>query len=575
MFKKYTYFIAMLVLVNIGSFHVFAMPDSGLKKSGNQYSLITADSAKSNEEQRPILKVTPRELDLGSIKTGETTFGEFHLTNIAPGVLEWSASCPDGWKNVDDQTLKGTASDNGDNLHVELSIAENISVLFTNKAQISNYQAVLKMENAGKELVCHKDLKSGAYRNAVRLTSTGGKRTVFVNFRIHMLQDNPLISLNPQRLDLGMHSPGKTVSKRIELTNKGKDILRWSVVLPQAKSAAFSKELQNGRYFSFRNEELSEKGQYITPEHLKDSMELTGEWTEINGYPVSKGMASTVKFRFNGTGSSIFLQSHAENVNYSIYLDERLLKVPNISSGQGEKKEIVIAEGLRDGPHAFSIVIREGALELEGVKIFGKEIMKGPRGWITIFPDSGKTLTETDYINVKVDTTDLVPGFYGDQIIFKSNAGEEKADIFLEVLPDVTQINMDVYLYSKNLDYLFTLNPRAESERLIANGYIKEGIAFRLFAPQTPGTTSFYRWYNPVIKDHFYHHDRTGGGKRLNGYVFEGSIGNIATSRMKSTRELYRWINPSTGRHYYSTDSRAATGERKGYRFDGIAGYVR
>lgn len=575
MFKKYTYFIAMLVLVNIWSFHAFAMPGSGLKKTGNQYSLITADSAKNNEEQRPVLKVTPRELDLGSIKTGETAFGEFHLNNIVPGVLEWSASCPDGWENVGDQTLKGMASDNGDNLHVELSIAENIGVLFTNKVQISNYQAILKMDNAGKELVCHKDLKSGAYRNAIRLTSTGGKRTVFVNFRIHMLQDNPLISLNPQRLDLGVHLPGKTVSKRIELTNKGKDILRWSVVLPQARSAAFSKVLQNGRYFSFRNEALPERGQYVTPEHLKDSMELIGEWTENNGYPVSKGMASAVKFRFNGTGSSVFLQSHAENVNYSIYLDEKLLKVPNISSGQGEKKEIVIAEGLRDGPHAFSIVIREGALELEGVKIFGKEITKGPRGWITIFPDSGKTLTETDYINVKVDTSDLAPGFYGDQIVFKSNAGEEKADIFLEVLPDVTQKNMDVYLYSKNLDYLFTLNPRAESEKLIANGYVKEGIAFRLFAPQTPGTTSFYRWYNPVIKDHFYHHDRTGGGKRLDGYIFEGSIGNIATSRMKSTRELYRWINPSTGRHYYSTDSRAATGERKGYRYDGIAGYVR
>jgi hypothetical protein len=431
------------------------------------------------------------------------------------------------------------------------------------------------MESAGQELICHKDVKSGAFRNSLRLTSTGGKRTVFVNFGIHMLQDNPLISLNPQRLDFGMHLPGKIISKKIELTNKGKEILRWSVVMPKALAVSFLKELQNGRFFSFHNEGLPEKGQYFTPEHLKDSMEVIGEWIESKGYPLSKGMASAVKFRFNGTGCSVFMKSYTENSGCSIYLDDILLKLPDMSSGQGEKKELVIAEGLRNGPHSITIVSREGGLELEGVKVFGKEIIQGPRGWITVYPNSGKTLSETDYVNVQLNTSNVVPGSYGDQIVFKSNSGEEKASIFIDVLPEVTQKSMDVYLYSKDLDYVLTLNNHVEMATLIKNGYVKEGIAFRLFSPETPGTAGFYRWYNPVLKDHYYHYDRSGGGKRLDGYFFEGSIGNIATSRMKSTRELYRWVNPSTGRHYYSTDTRAATGVRKGYRFDGIAGYVR
>lgn len=290
---------------------------------------------------------------------------------------------------------------------------------------------------------------------------------------------------------------------------------------------------------------------------------------------MSKGNASAIKFRFHGTGISFFLQSHTEDGSSSVYLDEALMSLPDVLSGQWEKKELVIAEGLPDGAHTASIIIKEGGLELEGVKVFGKNIVRGPKGWITVSPSSGTTLNEKDYINIKVDTSYLASGYYGDQIVFKSNVGQEVAEVFVDVLSDAGHKVIDVYLYSKDLDYLFTADPLAESKRLIQNGYIKEGIAFRLFAVQTPGTTSFYRWYNPQIKDHFYNYDRTGGGKKLNGYVYEGTIGNIATSRMTNTRELYRWFNVSTGRHYFSTNSKGATGLRKGYRFEGIAGYVR
>ena len=570
MFNKITFFMATLVFAGICCFcHAFAMNGSDYRSG----KLILAE--KVNDEQRPVLRVTPRELDLGSVKPGETAFGEFHLNNVAPGTLDWSVSCPDDWEGTGDRVINGVTSEAGDNIHVELSIAENIGGLFTSKAQISNYRAVIKMESAGQELICHKDVKSGAFRNSLRLTSTGGKRTVFVNFGIHMLQDNPLISLNPQRLDFGMHLPGKIISKKIELTNKGKEILRWSVMLPKTMSVSYLKELSNGRFFSFHNEGLSDKGQYFIPEHLKDSMELLGEWISNNGYPSSKGISGSIKFRFHGTGCSIFMKSHMENSSCSIYLDDILLRLPDMSSGPGDKKELVIAEGLRSGHHSITVVSRDAGLELEGVKIFGKEILQGPRGWITVYPSSGKTLSETDYVNVQLNTTNVTPGSYADQIIFKSNSGEEKATIFIDVLPDATHKNMDIYLYSKDLDYVFTLNTHVEVTELIKNGYVKEGIAFRLFPPETPGTASFYRWYNPVLKDHYYHYDRLGGGKRLNGYFFECSIGNIATSRMKGTRELYRWVNPSTGRHYYSTDSRAASGVRKGYRFDGIAGYVK
>jgi len=105
-------------------------------------------------------------------------------------------------------------------------------------------------------------------------------------------------------------------------------------------------------------------------------------------------------------------------------------------------------------------------------------------------------------------------------------------------------------------------------------GYRHTGIAFRLFSPGTPGTTDFFRWFNPSKGDHFYSYDPK-GGKPLPGYLFEGSIGNIGTSRLTGTRELYRWFNPTTNGHFYTTEQGGEGITKKGYRFDGIAGFVR
>jgi len=533
-----------------------------------------AYSAGGNDN-RPVLTVTPREIDLGSVKPGESVYGEFSLRNLIRRNIEWSATCPEEWEAAGGKALKGYVSDEPANLNLELNISDGSEISAVEKNKASSFRVAIKMESGGKEFACYKDLKAGTYRKEIKISSAGGQRTVHLGFRIRALQEIPTIHLNPQRLDLGVQTPGKIISRKIELTNRGRDMLRWSINSPAARNAARAGEPPREKYISFRNEQNPEPGKYAAPEHLKDSIELIGRWSEKNGYPVIKGNAGTFKFRFSGTGLSIFLQSHTEEGNCQIYLDEMPLMLPDVLSGEWEKKELIIAERLPDGPHVASVVVREGLLELEGVKVFGKDILRGPKGWITVFPNSGTTLRETDYINIKVDTSNLQPGTYGDDIVFRSNAGEEAAEVFVDVVAEAPTKIIDVYLYSNNMDHLYTSDPQAESRRLIQNGYIKEGIAFRLFVPNTPGTISFYRWYNPSIHDHFYHYDRTGGGKNLSGYVYEGIIGNIATSRMTNTRELYRWFNPNTRKYYYSTNPKAATGIWKRYKFDGIAGYVR
>jgi len=571
--KKIIFFIGAMFI--FCSFPALAVTPSDQKGPGRSSEGGVASRMIYPQQPRPVLTIMSREIDLGFIKPGSTAFGEFKLSDLTTGSLECAASCPDGWEVISGKVLPVKVSREPVSLRVELMIAEPLEKARTGKSTNPAYAARMRMEASGKELICQKILKAGRHRKAIALTFAGDPMNIFVDFRIQPDQASPSISLNPQRLDLGFQPSGKILSKKIELTNKGREKLQWSIVdsredgkiLPPA-------EPKQERYFSFRQEEPPEPGKYLIPEHLKDAMELTGKWAERNGYPLMKSGVGSLKYRLQGTGISIFLKSHTPEGICSVYLDETLVNLPEEMSGEWEKKEILIAEGLTDGPHTLNLVIRGGALELEGVKVFGREIQRGPKGWITVFPNSGTTLSEIDYLNVKVDTTSLTPGVYGGDILFQTNAGEEAAEVYVNIVPDAAHKVLDVYLYSSDSDYLYTSDPQTEARRLYQNRFVKEGIAFRLFAPQTPGTTPFHRWYNPSIRDHFYSYDRTGGRKRLDGYIYEGNIGNIATSRMTNTRELYRWFNPTTGRHYYSTQPKVPPALKK-YRFDGIAGYVR
>jgi hypothetical protein len=281
-----------------------------------------------------------------------------------------------------------------------------------------------------------------------------------------------------------------------------------------------------------------------------------------------------LRYRFTGTGIRLYFWKSPDGGPFSVFVDDQFI---DIIDGYAERKgraEVLIAEALSDGPHVLAIVNGAGKVTLEGAHLFGKPIQRGPHGWVTIFPDSGMTTRETDYINVVINTRRLLPGSYGEHVFFISNGGEADVPVFIDIAAEPQQKFLDVHRYTAGFDHLYTTNPQAEAARIQVKGYRPNGIVFRLFTTGTPGTTDFFRWFNPSKGDHYYSYDPK-GGKLLPGYVFEGSIGNIGTSRLTGTRELYRWFNPSTSGHFYTTDQGGEGMAKKGYRFDGIAGFVR
>jgi hypothetical protein len=488
---------------------------------------------------------------------------------VGSGVLNWSVNGSEGWSFLDEKKLSGVLKNDTENLRVHISFLKDslLNSEGTNLVQLS-------IEVKNRINIYRKQLSFGAHRETVKLSSNGGSKTIFVRFELSSAHSEPQIRVEPPRIDFGAVGPGESVTRRIRVTNRGKETLRWRVAV-QDSSDDTSVPPLTGRYIAFLNEDVKGAGMYTPPAYLKEFMEFTGTWSENNGYPVSVESSDTIKYRFWGTGITIFYSTESGGGSLSAYVDENISINPECHAGQKEKAECLVAEGLPYGSHSLTIVNQGGRIVVSGARVYGKDVKRGKPGWITIFPDSGRTTKEIDYVNIVVNTRHLERGYYGDTIVFDSNGGEVAVEISLEVSDEHIPKIVDIYRYVSGSDYLFTANPQAEAIALRSGGYRKQGIAYRLFSPGTPGTTPFYRWYSDTKKDHFYSHDPRGEGKSLQEYVYEGTIGSIATSRLTNTRELYRWYNPSTGGHFYSTDPGSEEIIKKGYRFDGIAGYVR
>lgn len=553
-------------------------------------------------KSKPLLTVNPEEMHLGTITADDFSSGNVTLKNAGGGAIQWSTEGPDGWKRTaakekrdiiasiidrfsspsevsgkpELQKLTGVLEDQDASLRIRARLSpENISAE-SNKSRGLYRFVEMEIESGGSAILFRNKFPMGTHKAAVKINSSAGQKTVTVSFTIAYIQKAPLINLHPMRLDMGSVAPGKTVSRKIFLTNIGKEMLTWSVAVPGNTGSHAPADFKKGRYVSLMNEENRESETYSLSENSKDMMEFSGRWTSANGYPSCGDGESSARIHFKGTGIILYFINYPEEGSLSVSLNRRSFDQTELFEElRANAGELLIADNLEFGHHTVVITGKDSPFILEGVKILGHDASFFPERALRIFPNSGATTRQTNYLTVSFNPANMTSGYYIGDIVFKTNGGDATVEVFAEVLPDTSTRFVDVYRYFNGEDYLYTADPEAEMKRLVQNNYVKEGIAFRLFVDNTPGTTRFFRWYHPHRKSHFYHHDQSGGGKDLRGYIFEGAIGNIATSRLTHTRELYRWYNMRTGRYFYTTDIKGGKINRKIYRFEGIAGYVR
>lgn len=547
----------------------------GTPKLDHETRTNTLNGSSADEKttsSRPVLTLKPREIDFGTIRPGEGAKGSFGLRNVGSGSLQWTATVPPGWSALEKQTLTGELIQNQGELDVHLSCLDiHIPGM---KAYKLPYKIQLIMESGNRRTVYHKDIATGTYRESILINSVGGTRTIFFRFTIDNGQPIPALQVDPLKFDFGVLDIGEKVTRQLILNNKGSGPLKWRIdTLKQTENGSFS-SVKKGRYISFLNEETKGKGHCAPSVNLKDHLDIMGPCTDNMGYP-EIGAGGSVRYRFSGSGVTLFLRKGPGCGKLLAYVDEKLMNEIDCLSDQYEWTEALIAEGLMDMTHVLTLVPTGGRTTIEGVSLYGREVKSAVPGMIHVFPNSGVTSKETDYINISVNAEHLLPGWYGETIIIQSPGGDAVVEISFEVSANDMPKILDVYRYANGHGYLYTTNPQADAKRLEMAGYQKEGIAFRLFKTGTPGTVSFHRWYHAKKRDHFYSYDISGGGKSLSGYAYEGIIGNIATSRLTNTRGLYRWYHSAKGTHFYTTDQSGEGLAKRGYRFEAIAGYVR
>lgn len=532
---------------------------------------ISAQDMKENNI-RPVLTVKPREIDFGALVPPAEATGAFIIRNVGSGSVEWSIKSPEGWSVARTEKLTGALYDKPDNLKIQISSLKEVKQ--EKAGNRGEFYSVRMTIEANKRVISYqKRLAAGAHRERLKLISNGGTRTLFLRFELAHTGAEPVIDVEPARIDFGVVRPGGQVTRRVKVTNKGMNTLKWSVsVQNNADTVA---PAGKGRYISFLNEDVKASGFYTPPAQLKDVMDMSGKWLELNGYPASNTARHILRYRFLGTGIAVLFSMEPGGGDLTAYIDEKFRNNAKCHAGKKELAECMVAEGLPYGQHTVTIVGKRAQGMIEGVRIYGQEMIRGNPGWINIFPDSGTTTSETDFVNIMVNVQQSGPGFYTENVVFDSNGGQSPVEVLLEIAQDNVAKILDVWRYVLNTDYLYTSNPQDEAKIIQGTGYVKQGIAFRLFSSGAPGTTAFLRWYHPGKKIHFYSYDRSVEEKSLKGYNPEGTIGNIGTSKLNNTRELYRWFNPVTGGYFYTTDSNGEGHLKKGYRFDGIAGYVR
>ncbi len=377
----------------------------------------------------------------------------------------------------------------------------------------------------------------------------------------------PILSVEPSGFDFGAVDSDATLTGKIRIRNKGSKMLHWKAVIPANTGNA-------GRYIPFQSSESRGKGVYSVPPGLQKTMELSGSWAESEGFPSSTGTGNTLACGFTGSGIEIIYWKDNNAGKLSVYLDNEKAGEIDGSAPARERAGFMAARGIAEAPHTLKLVGNAGPLGIEGIRIYGSDILQGPPGWIKVFPDIGNTASQTNYVTMNIYPAKLKTGWYIGRVDIESDGGRAAIEVSLCVTGSKGPKIFAVYKYVRGADFLFTGSPESEDQNYLRY-YRKQGIAFRLFREDTPGTRKLYRWYNPHIGDHFYSQDRSGHERPLHGYSFEGPIGNIATSRLPGTRELYRWYNRSSGQHYYTTDSKGGGLDKQGYRYDGIVGFVR
>ena len=522
----------------------------------------------------PVLLVSPRELDMGGIGPNEQARLSYQFKNAGTGSIAWTAHVSEEW------TLRavGEASGIAGQMPRFLTVVINTEEPdYDNEMFASDvYRANMTITGGRQTAQYTRYLPTGKYREMITVISNGGTRHLFVAFELKSVSSRPELAVSPRGIDYGAVQEGENSMKKIHIANVGKNVLKWSLK-PQGKRRYFNGVvLPKGRYMSLRNDQCEDNEEYRPPDSIADNVSVSGTWVTRNGYPEYVSGAGRLTYTFYGSGFAFSLEKSGSAGHIRVSIDGTVAGSYNYSGKTNEHSEYLVTNKLSEGIHVALLEFTGAPVVIEGMTLYASNIVTKQSGWLRVFPAKGTTTNEMDYCNVMIKPQGLAPGVYAENILFSSNGGNEHVCVSLEVVPGFDEPYINFYRFVKDESIILSHTKSLAGDE--AKGYSRQGVAFRLFAEEVPGTTQLYQWRVPETGDILLSPDMDEVQlKRLLGkdYIFDGAIGNIATVKLEGARELFQWYHSETDRYFYSTDAKGEGMTERGYQYDGMIGYVK
>jgi hypothetical protein len=317
----------------------------------------------------------PESIAMGEIGACKLKQGTIVIANTDSGRKAWSADLEDGWLCKSGQPLRGML-ENALPVQIKISMKSSLVPAGGDNNHHDLYTVVLNLELENRHVSYHKKLSGGNHREMAILNIGGEKKVVELSFYVMEYPLEPLLSVSPRRLDFGTLGQGQKMIKKIEITNRGRQALKWKIRPKNNLQQMADSEILAGRYVSFLHRETRETGPYQPGNGGKESAEFTGPWSEVDGYPEAQ-QNSVLKYRFSGAGVILYYWKSPAGGKFSLYLDNRIIANIDTFNEQTVAAEYRLPEPVVLGTHTLTLVNNLGRVVIEGVKIVGREIARG------------------------------------------------------------------------------------------------------------------------------------------------------------------------------------------------------
>jgi len=170
----------------------------------------------------------PEAIDLGDVGAGIFKKGQAIMTFADAERKDWAIAAPEGWTCKAGQPLTGTIAHRHP-AKINIAMKSSLAPVSENGRHQHLYNVQLQLEFENMQVVYQRLIAAGPHREGIAFNIAGELKVIELSFHIREYPPEPVLAIRPQRLDFGLLEPGRQVEGKIEITNRGRQPLKWKI----------------------------------------------------------------------------------------------------------------------------------------------------------------------------------------------------------------------------------------------------------------------------------------------------------------------------------------------------------